>query len=138
VLGQGTLTTADFDIMGVSYYPFYIASATLANLKNSLNNLATKCGKEIVAAESNWPVHYPYPKHYFSSDASSIPFSSPGQTTWMRNVTSVVSSMKGCSGVLYSEPAWIQNANLGSSCADCLMFDPNGKARTRLAVFASI
>lgn len=42
VLSQGPLTTADFDIMGVSYYPFYSASATLANLKNSLKNLASK------------------------------------------------------------------------------------------------
>jgi arabinogalactan endo-1,4-beta-galactosidase len=42
VLAQGPLSLADFDIMAVSYYPFYNPSATLANLKSSLSNMAAR------------------------------------------------------------------------------------------------
>lgn len=138
VLKQGPLTTFDFDIMGVSYYPFYSASATLANLKSSLRNMASKWGKQLVVAETNWPVSCPNPKYHFPSDTSSIPFSASGQTTWVKDVANVVSSVNGGSGIFYWEPAWVQNANLGSSCADCLMVDSSGKARNSLAVFSSI
>jgi arabinogalactan endo-1,4-beta-galactosidase len=56
----------------------------------------------------------------------------------MKDVASVVSGVKGGAGVFYWEPAWIGNANLGSSCADCLMVDPSGNARSSLSVFGSI
>jgi arabinogalactan endo-1,4-beta-galactosidase len=38
----------------------------------------------------------------------------------MRDVAGVVSGVKGGTGVSYWESAWIDNSNLGSSCADCL------------------
>lgn len=34
VLAEGPLLTTDFDMMGVSYYPFYNSAATLASLKS--------------------------------------------------------------------------------------------------------
>jgi arabinogalactan endo-1,4-beta-galactosidase len=130
VLAQGPLTLADFDIMAVSYYPFYNPSATLGNLKSSHTNMAASWGKSLVVAETNWPESCPSPKYAFPSDTKSIPFSAAGQATWMKDVASVVSGVKGGAGVFYWEPAWIDNANLGSSCPDCLMVDPNGNARS--------
>jgi len=38
----------------------------------------------------------------------------------------------------YWEPAWINNANLGSSCANNLMVSSSGEASSSLGVFASI
>lgn len=48
VLKQGPLTSADFDVQGVSYYPFYNEKATLASLKSSLASMKSKYGKEVM------------------------------------------------------------------------------------------
>ncbi|KAH7381805.1 family 53 glycosyl hydrolase [Cadophora sp. MPI-SDFR-AT-0126] len=138
VLAAGPLLTTDFDMMGVSYYPFYNPSATLANLKTTLTNMASTWKKSIVVAETNWPVTCTSPQYAFPADTTSIPKSAAGQTTWMKDVASIVAGVSGGSGLFYWEPAWIQNAGLGSSCYDNLMVDQNGVARSSLGVFASI
>lgn len=48
VLKQGPLTTSDFDVQGVSYYPFYNEAATLGKLKSSLASMKQKYGKEVM------------------------------------------------------------------------------------------
>ncbi|KAK3936487.1 glycoside hydrolase [Diplogelasinospora grovesii] len=139
VLKQGTLTLSDFDMMGVSYYPFYSSSATLASLKSSLTNMANAWpGKQIVVAETDWPTSCPSPAYAFPSDTKSIPFSAAGQATWITDVANVVAGVNGGAGLFYWEPAWVQNANLGSSCADNCMFSSSGTALSSLAVFEAI
>lgn len=139
VLGSnGGLVPADFDVMGVSYYPFYNSGATLGSLKSSLANMASTWGKEIIVAETDWPVSCPSPKYAFPPDAQSVPFSPTGQTTWVKDVANVVSGVNGGTGLFYWEPSWIGNANLGSSCSDNLMVDGSGTARASLAVFGQI
>lgn len=138
VLGEGPLTTSDFDLMGVSYYPFYSSSATLASLKTSLTNMASKWGKGLVVAETNWPVSCPNPSYSFPSDCDSIPYSAAGQTTFVKDVAAIIAGVSGGEGLFYWEPAWIQNANLGSSCANNLMFSSSGTALSSLSVFSSI
>lgn len=55
VLKQGPLTKADFDVQGVSYYPFYNEAATLGKLKSSLAAMKGKYGKEVmVVGEFMW------------------------------------------------------------------------------------
>ncbi|KAJ4390804.1 hypothetical protein N0V93_004402 [Gnomoniopsis smithogilvyi] len=138
VLAEGPLLTTDFDMMGVSYYPFYSSSATLASLKTSLANMASTWGKEIVVAETDWPVSCPDPAYAFPSDLTSIPFSAAGQTEFIEDVAAVVAATSGGSGLFYWEPAWINNAALGSSCSSNLMFSSSGVAYSSLAVFESI
>ncbi|KAF7913544.1 hypothetical protein BELL_0265g00040 [Botrytis elliptica] len=138
VLAAGPLLTTDFDMMGVSYYPFYTSAATLASLKTSLTNMASTWGKQLVVAETNWPFACPSPAYAFPSDATSIPFSAAGQTTWIKDVAAIVAGVKGGVGLFYWEPAWINNAALGSSCSDAILFDPKGVARSSLSAFASI
>ncbi|CAK7198585.1 hypothetical protein SEUCBS139899_001248 [Sporothrix eucalyptigena] len=139
VLGSGlALQTSDFDMMGVSYYPFYNAGATLASLRSSLQNMAETWGKTLVVAETDWPTSCPSPKYAFPSDAKSIPFTAVGQTQWVKAVADVVAGVKGGSGLFYWEPAWVQNANLGSSCADNLMVSSSGQALSSLSVFSAI
>jgi len=100
--------------------------------------MASTWGKELVVAETDWPVSCPSPSNEFPSDANSIPKSVAGQVTWIKDIASVVASVSGGSGLFYWEPMWIQNANLGSSCADNLMVDPNAQVRQSLSVFNSI
>ncbi|KAI9640182.1 hypothetical protein NHQ30_011419 [Ciborinia camelliae] len=140
VLAAGPLLSTDYDIMGVSYYPFYSASATLANLNTTLTNMASTWGKNLVVAETNWPFACPSPAYAFPSDTKSIPFSAAGQTTWIKDVASIVAGVGGGLGLglFYWEPAWVQNAGLGSSCSDNLLFAYSGTARSSLSTFASI
>jgi len=91
-----------------------------------------------VVAETDWPVSCPSPAYAFPSDTSSIPKSIAGQTTWVEDVASIVAGVSGGSGLFYWEPAWIQNAGLGSSCPDNLMVEQSGAVRASLGVFNSI
>lgn len=45
VLGAGGLSTSDFDVQAVSYYPFYNSQATLSSLRSSLSSMKAKYGK---------------------------------------------------------------------------------------------
>lgn len=138
LLAVGTFLDTDFDVMGVSYYPFYSADATLSALKTSLTNMASEWGKDIIVAETNWPTSCPDPEYSFPSDASSIPFSAAGQTTWLQDVADIVEAVDNGLGLFYWEPAWIDNAALGSSCADNTMFSSSGEALSSLATIGSL
>ncbi|KAI1810547.1 glycoside hydrolase family 53 protein [Poronia punctata] len=138
VLEQGPLSASDFDMMGVSFYPFYGSDATLGNLQNTLNKMASTWGKEIVVAETNWPTSCPSPAYAFPSDLTSIPFSAAGQTTFLQKVAGVVSGVSNGKGLFYWEPAWVDNAGLGSSCQSNTMFEYPGKELSSLDVFSTI
>ncbi|KAI1639908.1 family 53 glycosyl hydrolase [Biscogniauxia mediterranea] len=138
VLAEGPLVESDFDMMGVSYYPFYNSAATLASLKTSLTNMASTWGKEIVVAETNWPTSCSSPAYAFPSDLTSIPFSAEGQTTFVQKVAAVVAGVSNGVGLFYWEPAWVDNAGLGSSCESNTMFSYPGKALSSLNVFSTI
>jgi len=138
VLGEGTLVSSDFDLIGLSYYPFYNSAATLSSFKSSLADISSTYGKGVVVAETNWPESCPNPGTSFPPDVSSIPFSAAGQTTWVEDVASTVSGTSGGVGLYYWEPGWIGNAGLGSSCADNLMVGSDGTARSSLSVFKNI
>ncbi|CAN9280089.1 glycosyl hydrolase 53 [Alternaria alternata] len=141
VLGSGGgLSAADYDVQGVSYYPFYNSAATLSALSTSLNNMAKKYGKEVMVVETNWPSYCPNPSTAFPADVKSIPISVDGQTQWMKEVAKRVAAVpngKG-TGLFYWEPAWIENPGLGSSCGWNLMVGDDGKVMSSLAVFGSI
>lgn len=100
--------------------------------------MASTWGKELVVAEVNWPQSCPNPAYAFPSDVKSIPFSAAGQTTFLKDVANVVAGVSKGNGLFYWEPAWVQNANLGSSCANNCMFSSSGQALSSMAVFNSI
>ncbi|KAH7136824.1 arabinogalactan endo-1,4-beta-galactosidase [Dactylonectria estremocensis] len=138
VLAQGYITVNDFDIMGVSYYPFYGSGATLAALKSTLTKMASKWGKEIIVAELDWPTSCPSPAYAFPSDLKDIPFSAAGQTTFIKRVAAVVAGISKGTGLYYWEPAWVNNQALGSSCSSNTLFAWPGKSLASLAAFKSI
>ncbi|KAF1919131.1 family 53 glycosyl hydrolase [Ampelomyces quisqualis] len=134
------LSASDYDVQGVSYYPFYNPAATLAALEQSLRNLVARYGKEVMVVETNWPSYCPNPSSAFPADTASIPISVEGQSVWMKEVAKRVAGVPGgkVTGLYYWEPAWIDNAGLGSSCGWNLMVGDDGKAMSSLAVFNSI
>ncbi|KAF2457284.1 Arabinogalactan endo-1,4-beta-galactosidase [Lineolata rhizophorae] len=138
ILRTGAISLDDFDVMGVSYYPFYNEAATLSALRDSLARMASTYGKPIHVVETDWPVSCPYPSNQFPADARSIPFTVEGQAMWMREVASVIEQEPLAVGLYYWEPAFLGNANLGSSCADNLMVEPDGRARSSLQVYGEI
>jgi arabinogalactan endo-1,4-beta-galactosidase len=136
----GGLSSSDYDVQGVSYYPFYNTAATLSSLSSSLTNMSKKYGKEVMVVETNWPSYCPNPSTPFPADTKSIPISAEGQAMWMKEVAKRVAAVpnsKG-TGLFYWEPAWIDNAGLGSSCGWNLMVGDDGKVMSSLGVFASI
>lgn len=92
-----------------------------------------------MVAETNWPTACP-DGPAFPSDTSSITISAQGQKTWVQTVASVVESVPNGlgQGLFYWEPAWTQNSNLGSPCANNLMVDSKGKVLDSLNVFGDI
>jgi arabinogalactan endo-1,4-beta-galactosidase len=139
MLAEGPLLTTDFDLMGVSYYPFYSDEALLSSLKSSLADMASTYGKGIIVAETNWPYACPDPEYAFPSDLADIPFSAAGQTTFLTDLAEVVADTTGGLGIFYWEPAWIGNADLGSSCSDNLLVSStNDEFRTSIEVFATL
>ena len=137
VLAAG-LSLDAFDQMGVSYYPFYGADATLASLRSSLENMAAKWGKEIVVAETNWPRECGSPAYPFPEDLRGFALSWEGQVEFLKAVAAVVEGVPGGAGVFYWEPAWLDNAGLGSSCEANTMFEWPGLGLPSLEVFGEI
>lgn len=137
VLAAG-LDISAFDQMGVSYYPFYGADAYLGSLEYSLESMAAKFGKEIVVAEVNWPRECSNPEYPFPEDLQDIPISTEGQAEFVRRVAGVVEGVQGGVGLFYWEPAWVDNAGLGSSCEANTMFEWPGMGLPSLDVFGQI
>ncbi|CAI7564411.1 unnamed protein product [Penicillium discolor] len=139
VLASGSaLLSTDFDYIGVSYYPFYSEDATLASLKTSLANLHSTYKKETLVVETNWPFACSKPEVAFPADLKDIPFSVAGQETFLKKLAETVESVGGL-GIYYWEPAWVDNAGLGSSCEDNLFFAwSNDQARASLDTYGGL
>ncbi|KAL0577635.1 hypothetical protein V5O48_004360 [Marasmius crinis-equi] len=131
----GQFATTDIDIFGVSFYPFYNTGATYSALKSSLNTLVSKYNKDVMVVETDWAVSCPG----VTMSEPSIPISAAGQTQWVAGIRDAVASLPNGHGlgIVYWEPQWIGNANLGSSCADALLVDGSGNTRTSISMFSS-
>jgi len=140
VLRSGSLTLSDFDIQGVSFYPFYGTSATLANLQSATTQMANKYHKDIIIAETDWPDKCSGGP---ALSERNIPVNATGQLQWVQAIAKVVNAIPGGrgKGIFYWEPAWLNNTNLGSGCSDVILFDriqgssPVGKARPSVNMF---
>ncbi|KAI5199955.1 glycosyl hydrolase 53 [Aureobasidium subglaciale] len=144
--GSGKVKAADWDVFGFSFYPFYGTAATLDNLKDTLNAVATKYQKPVHVVETDWPAICDGATAPELSDTS-VPISPAGQTEWVRDIVSVVKNVAGGwgKGVNYWEPTWLNNTGLGSACQDAILFSadwsgwPNkiiGYSRSSVDMFA--
>ncbi|KAJ8077222.1 hypothetical protein AAF712_004116 [Marasmius tenuissimus] len=131
----GQFAATELDVMGFSMYPFYNTGATYSALKSSLNTLVSQYNKDIMIVETDWAVSCPG----VTMSERSIPISAAGQTQWVAGIRDVVASLPNGRGIglVYWEPSWIGNANLGSSCADALLVDGSGNSRESMNMFSS-
>ena len=118
--GTWIVSASDWDLFGLSFYPFYGTGATLANLSNTLdtldtlNTLATTCGKPLQVAETDWTAICNGSKAPVLSDTT-VRVNAEGQTDWVEDVTNVLKQVPNGlgHGVHYWEPARLNNAGLG-------------------------
>lgn len=131
----GKLSLDDVDIMGHSFYPFYGTSATFANLQSTQNGLIAAYGKDVMNVETNWPEKC---SGGTALSQPAIPTSVAGQQTWITDLKNTLAGLNGSHGVgiSYWEPAWLDNAGLGSPCSDNLLFDDKGNARASVNIFS--
>lgn len=88
----GKVKTKDWDVIGLSFYPFYGTAATLDNLKDTMTFLAKKYSKPIHVVETDWPAICEGEDAPALSEPS-IPASVAGQLEWGRRVLDVVKGL---------------------------------------------
>ncbi|KAK7042374.1 Arabinogalactan endo-beta-1,4-galactanase [Favolaschia claudopus] len=131
----GQFATADVDVMGFSFYPFYGTGATFSHLQSSLQAMVNKYGKNVMVVETDWAASC----SGTTMSESSIPISVAGQQQWVLGIRNVVAGLSGGHGIgiIYWEPGWIGNAGLGSACSDALLVDGSGNTRASIAMFSA-
>lgn len=102
----------EYDVFASSYYPYW--HGTLDNLKNQLNAITEKYGKEVMVAETSWATgledsdgHANTVREGNNDAGMDYDFSIYGQAKELREVINTVAEMNKGIGVFYWEPAWI-------------------------------
>jgi arabinogalactan endo-1,4-beta-galactosidase len=144
----------DYDVIGASYYAYW--HGPFNNLKNNLNDMATRYGKEVLVAETSY-AHtlgdgdgFPDSFTQKEADEAGFPATVEGQAQMLTTVMNTVAHVpngKGV-GVFYWEPAWIPVpkdaeghyqagwiSGEGSGWNNQALFDFNGNALSSLDVF---
>jgi len=142
----------DFDVIGVSYYPYWHGS--FQDLKNNLNDLAVRYGKEIAVVETAYPYTladcdgWENAVRQRETDAVGFAASVESQRLMLLTVMNTVAHVAGGKGlgVFYWEPAWIPvpsrswdgvgwKSGEGNAWENQAMFDCDGNALPSLDAF---
>jgi len=131
----GEFSTDDFDVMGFSFYPFYDSAATYAALQSSLEDLTAMYGKPVMVVETDWPSSGNCDGVTLSED---IAISTAGQESWVDGITNVLADLSDGLGlgVVYWEPGWVGNDDLGSGCSDNLLVSDAGATLASIVLFS--
>lgn len=123
---------ANFDIIGVSYYPFFSPSISLNDLGEIIKDLHSNYGKEIMIFETGFAWSNGFSDNYNNfinnnGSAISSPMSAQGQKDFLIELSKTVLQNNG-TGVIYWEPAWITSSmcdlwGQGSSYENVTLFD---------------
>lgn len=103
----------DYDIIGVSYYPYY--HGAMSNLQNNLNKMSAKYEKPTLICEMSYGFtteDTDYAQNIYNDsmeDGGGYCTSIQGQATFMRDVIASVAAVPNQMGlgVFYWEPAWL-------------------------------
>lgn len=152
---QATERQLDYDIIGLSYYPYWHNS--LADLSYNLKDIAKRYEKDVMVVETAYAFTDQQPEGEDSifnaelSDIAGYPPTVEGQAAFLTDLIQTVKDVHGL-GVVYWEPAWLpvkgtswasrigmEYANdigePGNHWANQAMFDFNGHALKSLDVF---
>ena len=134
IFNGGFLKPPDIDVMAFSFYPYYGTAATLKNLNSSMEYVVSAYNKvggmvkqstlfsyqililqDIMIAETSWPAACNTEATPLSEPT--IPVSVEGQTIWIKDIVAILNKLSKAIGIVYWEPAWVNNSALGSSCS---------------------
>jgi arabinogalactan endo-1,4-beta-galactosidase len=131
----------NFDIIGLSFYPWW--HGTLTALRQNVNDLALRYGKDIIVVETA----YPWTLQWYDNTGnivgdddplpSNYPPSVNGQYSFLYDLISIVKEVpngKG-TGVFYWAPEWISTPTYGSAWENVVLFDFQGNALNSMRVF---
>lgn len=143
ITGRGV----DFDLVGLSYYPFW--HGPLAKLSSNLNDLAVRYGKGVVIVETSYPWTLPPAEgveHWAARpgtlpETGRFPATPAGQAAFFEALRSTVEAVpqdRG-RGFLAWEPEWLPGVGWGpgqdNPFANLTMFDWRGAGLPSLRVF---
>lgn len=141
-----TARGVDFDLVGLSYYPFWHGG--LEDLDDTVTDLATRFGKDVVVVETSYPWTLPQDGvEYYAARASELPdvlrfpATPQGQADYydaLRDLLVAVPQQRGRGFVVW-EPGWLPgvgwDAGEGNPYANLTMFDWEGQGLPSLAAF---
>jgi arabinogalactan endo-1,4-beta-galactosidase len=123
----------DFDVIGLSYYPYWQAS--LEDLRHNLDALSLKYRKDIIIAETDFN---------YTGDLADLPYPATpaGQQAYLQELIRTVKSTTGGRGrgIIYWEPCWIEGARWNAppwsaEWEQRALFDENGNALPAISFF---
>ncbi|MDY3915967.1 MAG: glycosyl hydrolase 53 family protein [Selenomonadaceae bacterium] len=140
----------DFDIIGLSYYPFW--HGTPAALQANMNDISQRYNKDVVVVETAFGYtnenHDRCPNLYGAKEERAGGFKSSvqGQATGLRTVMDKVAQVPNHRGlgIFYWEPDWYSIPGVGGGVGDdngwesLAMFDGKGKALESWNTFADV
>lgn len=89
LVSTNIFSVSDWDVFGLTFYPFYGTGATFETLTNTVNSLAETYGKAIHVVETDWPVACGGEGAPSLSEPE-IPISVEGQLEWVGRIVDVV------------------------------------------------
>lgn len=135
----------DYDIVGLSYYPYW--HGTFADLKENINNIYSKFGKEVVVAETAYPFTNDNADDkrnlVTNEELETVGFdaSVENQKLMFELVMNIVANCEGGLGVFYWEPTWlaVEGAGVakgsGNEWENQTLFDFEGKPLESIKAF---
>lgn len=136
-----------FDIIGLSYYPFW--NGPLTNLETTLHQLVARYDREVMVAETAYPWTLAQAGEQQNvvrraeelPEAALYPPTSAGQAAYFERLRQVLQQVPGgrCAGFLVWEPGWLPGVpatpEMGNAHANLGLFDWTGRAHPALDVF---
>jgi arabinogalactan endo-1,4-beta-galactosidase len=136
-------TGFDFDVIGLSYYPFW--HGTLQDVDENIDDLATRYGKDIVIVETAypWTLGWADGTHNFVGQSSQLlpgyPASVQGQHDFLADLITIVQDApngKG-RGFYYWAPEYIAIPSVPTPYENLALFDFDGNVLSSIEAFAA-
>ncbi len=135
----------DYDIVGLSYYPYW--HGTFGDLKDNINNIYSKLGKEVIVVETAYPFTYENADDkrnmVMDADTKLVGFDATeeNQRKVFELVMNSVANCEGGLGVFYWEPTWLAVEGVGvakgsgNEWENQALFDFDGKPLEAVKAF---
>jgi len=126
-----------FDTIGLSYYPFW--HGTLQDLRENVNDLATRYGKDIYIVETAYPWGWDPPggEHVYNGPKIEDGYAAneEGQAAFLRRIIQIIREIPRAhgKGILYWAPAWIGANGKLTPYSNLATFDHDGNALPAVA-----